>query len=111
MLLNRFPLIIILGLMTIGCASAQTITCPVALDGHKLSSIDMYDGPPSDETSLSPDNGGWQLGYPSLSKKGFFIICGYANFAADQHPKQLSFHVHSNVKACLFQDDHTVLCQ
>jgi hypothetical protein len=101
----------VFGSVTTGCASAQSIECPIALDGHKLSSMDMYDGPPEDETSLSPDNGGWQLGYPSVSKQGFFIICGYGNVAADQHPTQLSFHVRPGVKACLFQDDHTVLCQ
>lgn len=111
MSLNNLLAAILLVLASGSFAEANMITCPLRDGLVNLSVIGLFDGPPSELVELVPEDGGWTLGYKAVSPAGFFIVCKYYKSSADQNPKEIAFHVPPGVKACMLQDDHTVLCQ
>ncbi len=92
-------------------AQAQVIKCPVSQQGHSLTTLGLFDGPPDQLYELVPQDGGWKLGYKAASPYGFFISCEYNKSPDDQNPIELNFHVKPNVSACLFQNDTGVVCK
>ena len=85
-------------------AFGSATECPSTLDGKKLTGVDLYDGPISEMADLIPQDGGWRLGYPAASGKGFFLRCRYGG-------KTLELLLPAGVKACLFENYPRVLCE
>jgi hypothetical protein len=60
-------------------ASAAVVSCPAAAHGHRLATVQVFDGPPSERADLEPDGSVWDLKAirPTSSPKGLFLVCGY----------------------------------
>ena len=89
---------------TTGCASARIEDCPPSLAGEPLTDVGLYDGPVSEMAELIPADGGWDIDYRPVSKKGFYLACHYQG-------KILEIHLPDTVKRCRFQGYPHVVCR
>ena len=59
-----------------------SVNCPLSLRGHKLSEIDVLNGPvlnPAAPPILVPDATGWDLAIkPGWTGPGFFVLCNFS---------------------------------
>ena len=55
------------------------VSCPDFFKKHSISSVQIFDGPPSELTSLLPRDGGWDLSEDNykISKRYYYIECKY----------------------------------
>ncbi len=71
---SRLTLALIL--MASSTAACATTRCPAATEGHSLSGVEVFDGPPSELASLEPGDGGWELDYKAAAPDGhFYLAC------------------------------------
>lgn len=87
-------------------AAAAATSCPPSLGGHRLVEVNVYDGPPSELAALIPGDGGWRLGYPPVSKRGFYLGCQYLGLK-EIYPVSLP----EGVRSCRFDHYPTVRCE
>ena len=59
--------------------AAQAIACPATREARPLTTVQVFDGDPKNQTDLEPDAGGWDLKSirSTSSPDGFFLVCGY----------------------------------
>jgi hypothetical protein len=76
-------------------ASAAVVSCPAPLAGHRLATVQVFDGPPSERADLEPEGSAWDLKAirSTSSPKGFFLLCGYGGRA-------VTLHLPRDVEAC-----------
>ena len=99
-----------IALAVVGVLAAKersaTVQCPPTYDKLPLTAVDVYDGPPSEQASLVPAPGGWDLNHPSASNKGFYLGCVYEGA---RHIK--SIELPSSIKSCTTANYPQVVCQ
>ena len=100
------PTAVLASISTSACAT--TTICPIFHDHHKLTAVDVYDGPPSELASLTPDDeGAWKLGYKPASTQGrFYLGCAYGK---DGTP--LPIELPANVAVCKIGNYPQVGCR
>jgi hypothetical protein len=82
-------------MMALALASTAVISCPASLEGHRLATVQVFDGPPSERADLAPDGSVWDLKAvrSTSSPKGFFLVCGYGG-------RTVTLHLPPHVEAC-----------
>lgn len=86
----------------------MTRACPASYGHRKLTSVSVYDGPPSEVASLMPDDRGvWKLGYKPASNEGrFYLGCTYG-----KNGTTLPIELPTNVTTCRIGDYPQVACR
>jgi len=74
-------------LLTPSAALAAPVQCPASQDGQSLSTVTLFDGPPSENASLAPDSAtqdetgnitsSWKLDYIFTAGGHLYIECDY----------------------------------
>ena len=66
----------LLSLMTANTTACAATECPAAHEGHPLSDVGVFDGPPAEMASLEPGDGGWRLNdKPAAAHVRFYLGC------------------------------------
>ncbi len=101
-------LLLAVTLASFGTTACAATACPILHDHHRLTAVDVYDGPPSELASLTPDeNGTWKLGYKPASTSGrFYLGCQYGSTG-----DSVALQIPSNVSRCQIGTYPKVVCR
>jgi hypothetical protein len=83
------------------------VHCPPTLNRHRLDSVEIFHGPPSELMSLHPIPGGWDLSRRQPSAEGMYLVCSYRGTSATEE-----FRLPDGVRACWFGNNWShVVCR
>ena len=87
-------------------AAYATTQCPTVNEGHSLSSVEVFDGPPAEMASLEPGDGGWMLNYKAAAPDGhFYLKCQY-----DADGISLAIKLPPTVSSCRITKYPRIIC-
>jgi hypothetical protein len=82
--------------------AATSITCPTDVSRGVLTQFDLYDGFPSENAALVPEDGGWKkLERTDTSKNNYYLTCEYKD---KKGYNSIGFELPLSFQNCLFTD-------
>jgi hypothetical protein len=99
-------------------AQAALVECPASLNGERLSTVTLFDGPPGEDASLAPDSATqdasgnitslWKLDYLFSTGRHLYIECDYgANKQAVLQPPPVASCVYKTNN----EGNNSLVCQ
>ena len=116
--LNRAVLVLILAGAPLVAAAGET-RCPAHRAGDRLSSVSLFDGPPSEHADLAPDSSRrdklgrrstWDVAYIFQQGRKLFVVCRY-----DRHSQDILLSPPQSTRKCEYRvrphDNNLLICR
>ena len=85
-----------------------TVRCPIGTSAHPLSSESLFDGPPSEQADLEPDEYGTWDGLRGSAVEGYYLECVY------QGAQPIDIKLPNDINSCVldgnYAQSHNVTC-